>query len=314
MAFTYTQVTAITHDMIKDKLTDGVFNSNFCLKRFRDGQELEDGGNKILAPLMVIDDTGSTGGWYDSRDALNLDEYDGLSASEHSWRQLYEQVVIYKSDIAKNGGRLGVLKLIRSKVKQAEMAFMQRLMKGILSGTAANKQFVGFDSIIASSGTYGGIAPADLATWVSTVDDNSGVNRTLTEAILTKNFDSTVEEGKGGATLGMLDKNVFTKVKGLLVGYQRTGDDDSLDGMGHKGTTLRYNGITYAVENNMPSNTIFHVDERHAKLHVQKDNDMRRQSISDLETADALLERIFLYGALVASERKFHGRINDISV
>lgn len=320
MALTYNQVTAITHDLISDKLTEGVFKSNKFLARLREKQELEEGGNKIIKPLMSVDDTGSTGAFYAKADSLALTAYDGLSASEHAWKQIYEQVLIYKTDIAKNAGKLGVLKLIDSKVRQAEMAMRQRMVKGALSdGTALTgaldaDQFVGLQAIIASAGTYGGIAPADLATWVSYVDDNGGILRALTLPILDKAYDQAVEEGIGGPSVGIMDKSVFTKFKGLLTGQQRVIKDDTVSGQGHKGQVVVYNGIDHMIENNMKANTLFYVDEDHFKLCVHKDNNMRRQSIKDLETADALLERIFLYGATVASERKFHSRVNDITV
>jgi len=251
---------------------------------------------------------------------LSLTEYDGISASEHSWRYIYESVVIYKADIAKNSGRLGVLKLINKKVRQGELALMQRMIKGLLSdggaslGAADDDQFDGLQAVIASSGSYGGISDSDLSTWVSYVDDNSGTNRALTQAILDKAYDQTVEEGQGGATLGIMDKSVFTKFKGLLTGQQRVTREDTVNGQGHKGQVIVYNGIDHCIENQMPGNTLFYVDEEHFKLHVHKDHNMRRQSIKDLESADALLERIFLYGNTVASERKYHSRINDITV
>jgi hypothetical protein len=325
MAFTYTQVTAITHDLIKNKMTEGIFTSNEFLKRLRSKQELEEGGNKIICPIMTGDDTDSTGNFYDPRDNLSLDEYDAISASEHDWKYLYESVVIYKADIAKNAGRLGVLKLIDKKVRQAERAFSQRLIKGVMSdGTATTgaltaKQFVGMQKFIDSSGNYGNIAVADLATWVSYVDDNSGTGRALTQAIVDKAYDQAVEEGQGGPTLGLMDKSVYSKFKGLLTGIQRTTRDSTLDGLGHKGQKLVYNGIDHMIENQMPTTSggdgiLFYVDEEHAKLHVHKDHNMRRQSIKDLETSDALLERLFLYGAYVASERKYHSRVNDINL
>lgn len=319
-ALTYDQVTSITHDLINDKLTEGVFKSNKFLERLRSKQELEDGGNKIICPLMTEDDTGTTGEFYDKTDTLALTAYDGISASEHAWKHIQESVLIYRADIAKNSGRLGVLKLIDSKVRQAEMAMRQRMVKGALSdGTAATgalstKQFVGLLAVIKDTGAYGNINPADLATWISYVDDNGGVLRALTLGIVDKAYDQAVEEGIGAPTVGIMDKSVFTKFKGLLGANQRTTRESTLSGQGHKGQSIVYNGIDYMVENNMPANTLFHVDEDHFKLHVHKDNNMRRQSIKDLETTDALLERIFLYGNTVATERRFHSRVNDILV
>ena len=319
-AFTYGQVTAMTHDLIKAELANGVFKSNKFLQRLYEKKELEEGGNKILCPLMTKDDTGTTGAFYSPRDTLSLDEYDGISASEHEWRYIHESIVIYKSDIAKNAGKLGVLKLINSKMKQAESAMRQRMVKGALSdggaslGALDTDQFDGLEAVIASSGSYGGISSTDLAQWVSYVDDNGGTLRALTQAILDKAFDQTVEEGIVGATLGIMDKSVFSKFKGLLTGQQRVTRENTVSGQGHKGQVIVYNGIDHMIENNMPASTLFYVDESTFKLHVHQDHNMRRQSIKDLETADALLERIFLYGNTVASERRGCSRVNDITV
>lgn len=319
-ALTFDQVESITHDLILDKLTDGVFNSDAFLNRLRSKQEIEDGGNVIRPPLYSVDETGSTGGFYSSRDALSLDEYDGITSSSHDWKQVYESVVIYNTDLAKNAGKNGQLNLIKKKVMQGEAAMRERIKKGALSdGTAATgeltaQQYVGAQAFILDSGTYGGIAPADLATWLSYVDDNGGLNRALTQAIVDKAYDQANEEGKGGPSLGLMDKSVFTKFKSLLTPIQRVGADSSLNGLGHKGTEIMYNGVPHLVENNMPANTLFYIDEEHAQLHVQKDNNMRVQQLKSLETMDAQLHRIFLYSAYVASERKYHSRVNDITV
>ena len=320
MALPFTQITSITQKLILKKMTEGVFTGHVVLERFRKNQELEEGGDQIKSPLMTVNDTGTTGGFYASRDVLPLSEYDGLSASLHEWRHIYESVVIYKPDIAKNAGVLGVLKLIDKKVRQAELAMKQRMIKGLLSdGTASTgalttEQFDGLRAVIASSGTYGSISSVDLATWLSYVDDNSGTLRALSQAIVDKAYDQAAEEGQGAPTLGLMTKAVYTKFKGLLTGIQRTTRESTLNGLGHKGQALIYNGIDHHIENQMPESTLFYVDEEHFKLHVHKDHNMRRQTISDLETADALLERIFLYGNTVASERKYHSRVNDITI
>lgn len=323
MALPYNQVTAITHDLIKDKMTEGVFNSAAFTKRLREKQVVEEGGSRIICPLMAKDDTGSNGQFYARGDSLNLTEVDTISASVHDWKLLEETVVVYKIDIAKNAGKYGVLKLVGSRVKQAEMAMGQRFVKGALSdGTAGTgaldaDQYVGLDAIIAAAGTYGSIAPADLATWVSYVNDNGAVGRALTKELLDLGYDQAAEFGIGAPTCAILNKSVFGKMKALLDPAQRTTRDSSLGGLGHKGQSVVYNGIDYIIENNMPDTAggdgqIFYVDEEHFKFHVHKDNNMRRQSESSLETEDALLERIFLYGEVIASERKFHSRVTDI--
>ena len=313
MALPYSTLQAITHDLIKDRLTEGVFNASVLLRELRAKQEIEDGGKKLILPLMVKDDTESPGGHYSKAEALSLSENDSISASEHDWVYAYQPVVVYKSDIAKNSGQLGVLKLLDSKVKQAKLAMAQDLDKAFLTGTSANKQTVGIDSMIASSGSYGGINSTDLSSWAANVDDNSGVNRALTKAILDGNYDLCVEPGQGSPSHGFCRAQVFTKIKGLITAQQRVMEKDSLDGYGHTGPELIYNGVKYCVDNNVAASTLFHLDLEHFKLYVLKGGNMRVDRKDSLETADALLERVHFYYVTAASERKFHGRINDIT-
>lgn len=318
MALPYTTIQSVTNELILNKVTEGVFKSNAVLERFRKMQALEEGGNNIKAPLQVVDDTGTTGEFYASQDVLSLESYDGISAGYHSWKQIYESVVIYKTEIAKNAGKYGVLKLIDQKVKLAENAMGQRIMKGIHSDGTVNfgaldaDQFVGLLLAVKASGTYGSIPVADLAHWVSYVDSNASVNRALTQTILDKAMDQATE-GDQIPNLGVCNKAVFSKVRGLLNTYQRTTREDSLGNLGHKGHVLVYNGSDIVVDNLCPANTFYWLNQDFAKLHVHKDNNMRVQKISDLETADAQLHRIFLYGAFIVSERNRNSKIEDIT-
>lgn len=321
MALPYNEIPAITDKGIEKMLADGVFTTGTVMARIYSKKKLREGGEKVILPIMSSDDTeAASGGFYDPRDSLSLQDYEGLTASEHDWKYVYGNCVIYKADIAKNGGRFGVLSLIESKLKQTKKQLNQRAIKGIMSdGTASTgalttKQFVGLDAIIASSGTYGGISSTDLSTWSCYVDDNSGTNRALTQALLDKNYDQAVEAGIGGPTMGVSGKAVFTKIKGILTPQQRTMRESSVDGQGHKGQVLVYNGIDYLIENSgVPSNTLFHVDENHTTLFVHKDHDFRKQSISDLETADAQVDRLFMYACYASSDRRFNSRLNDIT-
>jgi len=315
--YTFNELQAITHDLIKDKLTMGVFNSDYLLQRFRERQELEDGGDRIKCPLAIIDETGTPGGFYSKGSALSLQTVEHLSASFHSWRQVEEPVVVDKLDIAKNASKHGQLKLVAGKVQVAKGAMAQRMLKGILSDGSATSQnndtdqFDGFDSFVQSSGSYGGISSTDLSTWAATVTAAGGV---LTKALLDASFDATFYAGQGGATMGATTVGVFTAIKGLLQGNQRTQNEiNSLSGAGNKGQSLVYNGIDYFTSQDITAQQLYHIDEGHTKLHVHKDHNMRVQSIKDLETVDAILERIFLYGNIACSELKYNSTLTGIT-
>jgi hypothetical protein len=323
MALPYSEIGAIAHNLILEKATHGVFNSNTVLKRFRDKAVIEEGGNNIKAPLAIVDDTGTNGGFYSPNDSLSLSSYDALSASFHEWKYINESIVILKADIAKAGGKYGVLKLIDEKVRVGERAMQQRMMKGLYSdgtvstGALSADQYVGVLLAIKGSGTYGSIAPADLASWISYVNGNSGTPRAISQAIL----DLSIEKGSKGSmrpTLGFGSTTVVAKIKALMPTYQRVvNTNSSLNGLGHKDEVLDYAGVAIVADDNIDSSdndSFYLINENFAKIHVHKDNNMRVQKISDLETSDSLLERIFDYSAFVVYERCLHSKIEDITL
>ena len=318
MALVDTEITALATKAIDEKLILDIFNKTPALKRLRSKQKKIDGGITITAPLAI--DSSGEGGFYESRDALSLSAYDAISNSVHQWRWFNETMVLYKPDLAKASGKNAKQNLLSAKLKVMEANAIKKMELAFFSdgtastGTLSTSQWDGVRAFLQSSGTYGGIASTDLAHWViGALDDNGGTLRSLTQAILDANFDAAVD-GNEGPSVAYCQKGVFTKIKGLLTGIQRIGADSSLSGAGHKGTELMYNGIPYIVSNNMFANSIVHLSEEHVKLYVHNQHDMRRQSIKDLETADAMVERIFMYGNVVADSLKYNSRINDLTV
>lgn len=320
MALPYSAIGAIANEAILKDLANAVFKSNLVLERMKKNIVIEDGGTSIKASLFVLDDTGTTGAWYAKGDALSLQAYDGISASTHAWRYLYESLVVSKIEMAQSGGQAGSIKILTAKMKQMSLAFSQRLMKGVISdggaseGAADTDQIDGFNAILSTSSTYGGIAVADLSSWVAVVLENSGTPRAITQALVDQAMDNATEGGIGGPTMCIMGRGARTKFKSLLTAFQQTQRVSSVDGLGHQGDTIVYNGIDFLVENNMPSGELWFIDEKFAKLHVLKDGNFRNESFPALESQDALLNRVHLYAQLVGNERRFHAKLDDIIV
>lgn len=320
MVFPFAGLAAIGVNAVRGELTEGPFVGRELLKRFRDKQEFEDGGLQIQAPRYGIDDTGTTGAPYSPRDALSLDEYDGVTASLHDWKYNQETLVLYKPDLGKSSGKRAQLKYLDVKMRLMKRAWEQKLIKQILSDGTANtgvlnaNQMIGIRAVIATSGSYGSINSSDDASWASTVDSNSDVDRTLTQAIIDKAFDQGHDGSGNGPSLFLMDKSVFTKFRGLLTPFQQTQRESSIGGLGQKSQVVVYNGVDWLVENLMPGKTIIGIDEENFKLVVDPKNNMRVEKHDSLETLDAMLIRQFLYANTIGFERKFHVQIDDISV
>lgn len=310
MALTYAQLSAIAQNAIDKNLTDNVYSSTPVLKRLTDKAKKIGGGLAIQVP--VISSTTGAGGSYSDLDTLTISRTDNMSAAVYDWKQYYEPVRVSRLDLAKTSGDAGKLDLVASKIKIGESNFAENLSVGVFSdGTGnTNKVITGFAAMIASSGTYGGIAPADMATWVSSVLLNSGTDRALTLALIQQLMGS-VTDGKDAPTLLVSRQNVFDEAYNLFTAFQRI-ESEEMGKLGFK--SLMINGVPLVVDSHAPAKSILAINEEYAGLTIHKDNNMRKEHHASLETTDSMLTKIFWMGNLTCSQRRRQGRLGDIQV
>lgn len=307
MALTYNELSAIAQNAINKSLSDNVFLSTPVLARMKAKQKKVSGGLKIQEP--VISSSSTSGGWYTDVDSLTISKTDNISAAVYDWRQLYEAVRVSRLDLAKTSGDAGKLDLIASKIKVAEQSMATRLSDGLFSSGGSNK-IDGFDAMIAASGTYGGVAPADLATWVSTVDDNGAVDRAISLALI-QGVDGACTDGKRTPSLLVGSQKVYDEVYNLFTPFQRI-ESEEVAKLGFK--SLVVNGKPMVVDSEASAKTLYFINEEFAYLAVHSDNDMRKEHHPFLETTDSMLTKIFWMGNLACSMRRAHGKLTDIQV
>lgn len=305
MALTYTELSAIAQNAINKTLTDNVYKSTPVLARLKAKAKKVSGGLQIQEPVIASSLT--SGGWYTDVDSLTISKTDNISAAVYSWRQLYEAVRVSRLDLAKTSGDAGKLDLIASKIKVAEASMSNRMSNGLFSAGGSNK-IDGFQAMIAASGTYGGIAPADMATWVSTVSANGGTARAVSLALI-QAVDGACSDGKRSPSLLVAKQNVYDEVYNLFTPYQRI-ESEEIGKLGFK--SLMVNGKPLVVDSEMKAGSIYFIDEEFAHLVVHSDNDMRKEHHPFLETTDSMLTKIFWMGNLTCSHRRAHGELADI--
>lgn len=310
MALSYSQLSAITTNTIDKNLTDNVYSATPVLKRFTDKAKKPGGGLQVQVP--VVSSVTGAGGAYSDLDTLTISRTDNMSAAVFDWKQYYEPIRVSRLDLAKASGDAAKLDLIASKIKIGEMNFAENLSVGLFSdGTGSSgKVITGFDAMIAASGTYGGIAPADLATWVAVVKDNSSVDRALTLPLI-QSLIGGVSDGKDAPTLLVSRQNVFDEAYNLFTAFQRIESED-MGKLGFK--SLMINGIPLVVDSHAAAKTIYAINEEYAHLFIHKDNNMRKEHHSSLETTDSMLTKIFWMGNLGCSQRRRQGKLKDIAV
>jgi hypothetical protein len=309
MALTYNQLTSIAQNAIEKTMTNNVYSSTPILKRFSDKAKKPGGGLQIQVPIISSAPTG--GGSYSDLDTLTIAKTDNIAAAVYDWKQYYEPVRVSRLDLAKTSGDAGKLDLIASKIKIAESNFSENLSVGFFSDGSGNsgKDMTGLAALLSISSTYGGIAVADLASWKAQVL-TSGADRALTLALI-QQLDGACSDGKETPTLFVSRQNVYDEAYNLFTAFQRIESED-MGKLGFK--SLMINGKPLVVDSHAPAKSFIALNEEYVNLFIHKDNNMRKEHHSSLETTDSMLTKIFWMGNLGCSQRRRQGLLNAISV
>lgn len=314
MALTYGQITAITEKKFIPKLIDNVYKSNPILARLTrpDKILLLDGGEKIIQPIISSKPNTENKGYFNDLDTLSTDRTDNISAAEFAWKQIQEPIRISRLDMLKNSGDASKLKLVMSKMKIGEKNIKENIGYGLFSdGTEFGaKILTGFAAMISESSTYGGIAVADLADWAAKVSDNSGTARPVTLALMQAVFGDCTEESDH-PTLLTSSQLIQNQVWSLYQPTQRLMNQE----MGKLGFTnvLEFNGVPLIVDSHNAAGEILFLNEDYVQLAVHRDENLRSETIERMETSASMLSRIFWAGNVVCSNRRFQGKLDDLS-
>jgi hypothetical protein len=302
------------------ELADGSFKSSAGFKKFYEGREKLDGGNKISSPVILDgSEDNTTGGFYAGAEALSDAEKDEITRAEVEWKQAYETVLIAKADINKNkGSKTQILNLLTSKVKIAGNRFDSRLAKSIFGTPATSKELNGLQQVIAASGDYAGLAVGDIKdefgedAWKAYVKTSAG---TLTEVLMQLTIGKATE-GKSRPDWAVMKQDVYNEVWGLLKEHQRIlVDDKGFNGAGHdQRKILVYNGIPHLIDSHMKSQSIYYINSEFTKLYVHQDEDMATQSFPFLEGSNAIKERVVFMGNLFCNNRNKNSELAGITV
>lgn len=300
-------------------VADAIFKNHAFLNRLKSKEGSFSGTNKTFA-FNYFDDTQTTGSFYSGAEALSLDMYDPYTELSFDLKEVQESLVITHLDLAKNIGKESRLNLLDQRLKSMEMAMRQRFTKGIFSdGTAATgalttKQFVGIQAFLKSSSVnYGGVTDTDVPVHVAYVASNSGTNRALTTALI-QDAIGGASEGEEKPSVGIMRQNVMNQFIELIKPHQRTTRESTLDGLGHGGNTLVYSGIDHIIDNLAPANSIAYLNEKFVRLYAHPEYNMKVVKKEDLETMDAILQRLFYKGVFACNVLRYQAWLKDITV
>jgi len=188
------------------------------------------------------------------------------------------------------------------------------------SGSAGN-EVTGLSSIIASSGTLFNVDPNTYPMWVSTVDSNSGTNRSVSENLFAKNMHNTFIAGGVDIDLWLTSDGVFRAYSNLLTSLKRFPQTLDLKG-GFKGLDMSAGGygggvgVALAWDRDCQANTAYGLSTPHLFEYQMSDWEWMQEDgavLSRVPGFDLYEANLFKYHELTTDKRNAHCKIADLT-
>jgi hypothetical protein len=304
MALTYDQITAITEKKFIPKLVDNIFNSNPLLKKLKEREQSQPGGDKIIVPLNYATVTASD--WYQGSETLSTTDNEVITAAEYDWKQLYANISITRRDELRNMGDAAIINFVKSKVEVAEKTIRDKLATGIYNDGSNAKQIQGLKLICSASNTVGGISQSTYSWWAAQLDSTT---TTLTLSAM-QGLYGDCGEGTEYPNIVIGDQNMYDRYYSLLQPQQRFADEE----MGKGGfKSLQFNGIPFVVDANAASGDLYMLNLDYLTLYPHKDENFRMEPFVKPINQNVKVAKVYWMGALASSNNRRHGLMDAIT-
>lgn len=189
-------------------------------------------------------------------------------------------------------------------------------------GSAANqKELTGLQTIVAASASLHNVDPATYGVWKSTVSDNSGTNRSVSENL----FAGVMHDVRiaSGADIDKIitSDGVFRAYAALLSSQKRFPNTLDLKG-GYRGLDFSAGGygggqgVTICWDRFTPANQAFLLNTSNLTIHQQSDwdwLDMDGSVLSRVANKDSWEATLAMDAELATDARNRHGLIKDLT-
>lgn len=312
----FTELVSTTFRKHHKDIKDNVSNNNAYLKRLmKDGNmETLDGGTTIVTTLDY--NSNSTYQRYTGLDILDVSESDVITAAEYQWRQIALSVVSSGFQLRVNKGDSQIIKLAKSKIKNAIRTFKNNFSYDAYSdGTLAN-QVNGIQALIADNGlgTVGGIDSSAWAFWRNKVQSAAApiqgggaiVPTAATIESLMLPLWLALTRGDDKPNLIVADNNFFTLYEQSQTSIKRyTSSDEPSGGF----LSLKYKGadVIFDGGSGIPIDHMYFMNMDYMGLSVHEDANMTVMDEAKPFNQDGAVVPILWMGNLTCSNRALQG-------
>lgn len=318
MAFNRTYFESITQKHIVPKVADAVFKGCPMAYYLRENHQVKlSGGRNIVLPLLIKEGNAS---WYDGVDVADLEVIDPEQSAQFNWHWLRTMVTIPETDIDKNGGEDGVIDIVETRKKWAELTLIENLSDAIYgTNSSDSKQMPGLQNLYGATGTsYGDLLDTDFtspAEWLSQIITPLTANTLDPEEM---------RRMRGQATKGASKPNFGTCNFPVYNTVWRQAQDDQRFGMAQLANLgfdhVVFEGMPIVADEHAPGsgyantdNWLMFLNMDYLSFYVHRNKAFSHRTFDPIPQQNVFIAGIYLGCSLTTNNRRMHSVIKVIN-
>lgn len=308
-------------------LKDNIGNNNAFMSKMKENGSFEavDGGRSLVEEMFF--DENQSFGWYQQGELLNTSYNPTMTSAEFLWKQCAVAVTATGYEQRINSGANGIIKLVASRVKAAEITMQNQLNAAAWGdGTGSGGKVIGgLDLLVAktpTSGTVGGIdrsttAGAFYRNYTLPVVSTFGVAASAAsiKQILTRVKINTTRDNEG-PDIGLFGNSYYEYIMTAAMATQQI-YDAKLAELGFENIVfcgipcVLAGGVNYTGATQVGTTEGYVLNTKYIKLKYHKDCFMDPLEDRLSVNQDAMIKYIAFMGNMTLSNAKLQARVYD---
>ena len=300
-----------TLSAVRKKFADNIFTKIPLLMWLKSKAKLsEDGGASLVVPLMY--GKNSTAKAYSGYGVIDTTPQEGLTAAQYLWCQYATSVTISGlEERIQNVGDSAIIKILESKIKQAEMSLRDKLDIDMWASATTGTNVLALPTIVDTTTSIANVSKSSNSWWQAQVTaSGSFAARGLADMRGLYNNITNQSLSGGAPDFICADQTAYQFYEAALQPQQRF-SDDKMAGAGFE--NLRYKGATMTYDPNTPAGSMFFLSSDALKLVTSKGTNFITTPFIKPENQDAKVAQILWAGQLASDNNRRLGKLTGIT-
>lgn len=292
-------------------IRDNVYKSNAllsCLYDKGNGKMKLNGGAAVSHGIMF--EGNSTAQSYQRYDRLDVTPQDGLTRDQWPWAQYAVSVTVDGFSERANNGKNKLEDLMQTKKEQAEQSLSLKLEQDMFKASPGPKDMQSLATIIASSGTVGGINGSTSTWWTSTVTASGSFAAQGRQDLTTAYNTVAINNPTGNADVIVSDQNSFEFYESTIVPHERF-TDTKMGDLGFQ--NLKFKNVPWIWSPQATSGVIYVISFKGLEFFVHSEADFETTPFVKPADQDAKTAQILLQCALTTGNRRKLAKLTGVT-